>query len=151
MIDWISKLDIATAVMIIILIMGGWVLWKVQKDPNNDFDFEDMMRDDTGKPSSFRLAVFISLAVSTWVIMYIVLKTNSIDSWIFVAYLGIWSGAKVAESAIQAYGGYKSGNSARTWDSETHSHSINDRIDQDNIGEGSSNIKRRYTPPRRRY
>ena len=93
MMDWIQKLDIATDVMIGVLLLGAWILWKVQKDPDNDFNFEDMLRDDFGKPSAFRLAIFISLAVSTWVIMYIVLKTNSVDSWFFVSYLAIWSGA----------------------------------------------------------
>jgi hypothetical protein len=64
-----------------------------------------MLRDDAGKPSAFRLAIFVSLAVSTWVIMYIVLKSNTLDPWIFLSYLGIWSGAKVAETAINAYAG----------------------------------------------
>ena len=109
MMDWLQKLDIATAVMLGVMGMGAWILWKVQKDPNNDFNFEDMMRDDLGRPSAFRLAIFISLAVSTWVIMYIVLKTNTLDSWIFVSYLAIWSGAKVAESAVNAYGSSKQG------------------------------------------
>jgi len=80
-------------------------MYKVQKDPDNNFQFEDMLRDDAGKPSAFRLAIFVSLAVSTWVIMYIVLKTNTLDTWMFVAYLAIWSGAKVAETALNAYSG----------------------------------------------
>jgi hypothetical protein len=64
-----------------------------------------MLRDDSGKPSAFRLAIFVSLAVSTWIIMYIVLNTNALDTWMFVTYLGIWSGAKVAETALVAYSG----------------------------------------------
>jgi hypothetical protein len=87
--------------------MGGWVLWKVQKDKNNGFSFEEMLKDDSGKPSAFRLAIFVSLAVSTWVIMYIVLKTNTIDVWMYMTYLGVWSGAKIAETAINAYANKK--------------------------------------------
>jgi hypothetical protein len=49
------------------------------------------------------LAIFVSLAVSTWVIMYIVLKTNTVDVWMYMTYLGVWSGAKIAETAINAY------------------------------------------------
>ena len=98
------QIDIATAVMIVILFLGGWVLYKVQKDPDNNFNFEDMLRDETGHPSAFRLAIFVQLAVSTWVIMFIVLKTNALDTWMFVQYLGIWSGAKIAETALKSYG-----------------------------------------------
>lgn len=64
-----------------------------------------MLRDDDGKPSAFRLAVFVCLAVQTWVIMYIVLKSNALDTWMFVTYVAIWSGAKVAETALNAYAG----------------------------------------------
>lgn len=100
-----SQLDIATTILLLLLFLGAWVLWKVQSDPTNGFSFEEMLRDDDGKPSAFRLAIFVSLAVSTWVLMYIVLKTNTLDTWMFVTYLGIWSGAKVAETAITAYAG----------------------------------------------
>ena len=109
-----TDLDIATSILLLLLLLGGWVLWKVQRDPNNGFSFEEMLRDDVGKPSAFRLAIFVSLAVSTWVLMYIVLKTNTVDTWIFVTYLGIWSGAKVAETAINAYAGSKGGNVVST-------------------------------------
>jgi hypothetical protein len=85
------------------MFLGGWVLWKVQHDKSNTFSFEDMLKDEGGKPSAFRLAIFVSLAVSTWVIMYIVLKTNTVDVWMYMTYLGVWSGAKIAETAINAY------------------------------------------------
>lgn len=106
----LSKIDIATAVMVLIFLMGAFVLYRVQKDKNNDFNFEDMLRDEQNKPSAFRLAIFVSLAVSTWVIMYITLKTNTLDTWMFLSYLAIWSGAKIAETALNAY----SGKSTRT-------------------------------------
>ena len=89
------------------MIMGGYVLWSVQSNKANNFDFSEMLRGDTGKPSAFRLAIFVSLAVSTWVVMYIVLKSGAIDPWIYTIYLAIWSGAKVAESAIDAYAASK--------------------------------------------
>ena len=104
----INILDLATVILLLILLLGGWILWKVQVSRTTDFKFEEMLRDESNKPSAFRLAIFVCLAVSTWVIMYIVLKTNTIDTWIFVTYVTIWSGAKVAESALVAYSG-KSG------------------------------------------
>lgn len=102
-----ADLDIATGILLQILFMGAWVLWKVQSNKNNDFNFEEMLRGDNGKPQAFRLAIFVQLAVSTWVMMYIVLKNNNIDTWIFALYLAVWSGAKVAESAIDAYAASK--------------------------------------------
>ncbi len=142
MIDWLSKLDIATAAMLGVMVLGAWILWKVQKDKDNNFDFEDMLRDDFGKPSAFRLAVFVSLAVSTWVIMYIVLNTNSVDSWIFVSYLAIWSGSKVAESAVNAYGASKSA------DFGSYRRRDYDRYSSRETTEEDPNPRRgRYAPP----
>jgi hypothetical protein len=112
-----ADLDIATVILLLILLMGGWVLWRVQRDKSNGFDFSEMLLDDTGKPSAFRLAIFVSLAVSTWVIMYIVLKKNDLDIWMFVTYLGIWSGAKVAETAITAYAQSKGAPQPQKWES----------------------------------
>ncbi len=103
----LANTDIAQTMLIVIMVMGGWVLWRVQSNKANNFDFSEMLRGDTGKPSAFRLAIFISLAVSTWVIMYIVLKGGTIDPWIYTIYLAVWSGAKVAESAIDAYAASK--------------------------------------------
>lgn len=89
------------------MIMGAWVTWRVQSNKANNFDFQEMLRGDTGKPSAFRLAIFVSLAVQTWVLMYIVLKGGTLDPWIYTIYLAVWSGAKVAESAIDAYAASK--------------------------------------------
>lgn len=98
-----QNLDIATTILLLLLFLGAWILWRVQKNTTNNFNFEEMLRDESGKPSAFRLAIFVSLAVSTWVMMYITLKTHTLDTWMFVTYLSIWSGAKVAETAIVAY------------------------------------------------
>ena len=103
-----------------ILFLGGWILYKVQKDPDNNFNFEDMLRDEVGKPSAFKLAIFVQLAVSTWVIMFIVLNTNSLDTWMFVQYLGIWSGAKIAETAVKSYGESKQPPKQQTNDDPTY-------------------------------
>lgn len=139
MLEWIKTIDIATIVLMGIMGMGLWVLWKVQRN-DNDFDFKDMLRDENGKPSAFRLAVFVALAVSTWIIMYIVLNTKSLDTWMYVSYLAIWSGSKIAESAVQAYGGqgryggYRSNRSSQGY-----------RGDEEGLSDEP--VRRRYTPP----
>lgn len=156
-----NSLNIATSILIVILLLGGWVLWKVQKDKSNQFNFEDMLRDDSGKPSAFRLAIFVSLAVSTWVIMHIVLATNNLDTWMFMAYLGIWSGAKVAETAITAYAASKGGNIQPLYQQQNTQVTIAEKDDLDvpnaesknqdpiNTSNVSSNNTARYTPPTR--
>lgn len=97
------NLDFPAVILLLIFLLGLYVLWKTQS-ADNDFDFSDMLRDDNGKPSSSRLAVFVCLAVSTWAIMYMLVTTKGIiDTWIFVSYVAIWSGAKVAERGIDAY------------------------------------------------
>jgi hypothetical protein len=104
--QWLAMLDFPAVVLGLIFILGIWVLWQTQKDPKNNFDFTDMLRDENGKPSAYRLAIFVCLAVSTWAIMYMVIATEGkLDTWIFVWYIAIWSGAKVAEKAIEAYMG----------------------------------------------
>lgn len=95
--------DFPAIILILILFLGMYVLWRTQR-ANNDFDFSDMLREDSGKPSSARMAVFVCLAVSTWGFMYILITNKGqIDTTLFVAYIAIWSGAKVAERGIDAY------------------------------------------------
>jgi hypothetical protein len=97
------KLDFPAFILLLIFLLGLYVLWKTQK-ADNGFDFSEMLRDDSGKPSSSRLAVFVCLAVSTWAIMYMLITNKGvIDTWIFIAYVAIWSGAKVAERFIDGY------------------------------------------------
>jgi hypothetical protein len=106
LITWLSQnIDMPAIALLIIFVLGIYVLNRTQKS-NNAFDFADMLRDEGGKPSAFRLAIFVCLAISSWAIMYMLVKTNgSIDTWIYVAYISVWSGAKVAEKALDAYGG----------------------------------------------
>lgn len=113
LLTWVSKnIDFPAVVLIIILVLGLWVLWKTQQDVNNDFNFEDMLRDDCGKPSAYRLAIFVCLAVSTWVLMYSTIAAHgNLDTWMFAWYIAVWSGAKVAEKGIEAYAARGTGQS----------------------------------------
>jgi drug/metabolite transporter (DMT)-like permease len=97
------ELDFPAIILIALLLLGLYVLWRTQKS-NATFDFADMLRDENGKPSSARMAVFVCLAISSWALMYVLIKkAGDIDPWIFFSYVGIWSGAKVAENFIGAY------------------------------------------------
>jgi hypothetical protein len=143
--------DFPAVAFSLIMILGFWVLWNTQKDPANNFDFTDMLRDENGKPSAYRLAIFVCLAVSTWAIMYMAIATEGrLDTWIFVWYVGIWSGAKVAEKAIDAYisksaGGGSQGNDYYTRTNQYHSPSPKYHSPQ------SEQYSEDDTPPQHRY
>lgn len=104
-IKWFEKfMDFPALILLMIFFMGGWVMWKTQMNPDNHFDFADMLRDETCKPSALRLSIFVSLGISSWAIMYmLVTNKGTIDIWALIAYMAIWSGAKVAEKFIDAY------------------------------------------------
>lgn len=100
-----NNIDFPAVVLLIILMMGAYILWKVQSNPDNKFDFADMLRDDSGKPSAYKMAVFVCLAVSSWAIMYILISLKGhIDNWQLLGYTAIWSGAKIVEKALDVWG-----------------------------------------------
>jgi hypothetical protein len=70
--------------------------------------------------------------------MYIVLKGGTIDPWIYTIYLAVWSGAKVAESAIDAYAASK-GVQKNNWNSNS----------QQSSNEINTQQRGMYAPPRR--
>jgi hypothetical protein len=106
---WLSMVDFPAVILLVMTLLGVYVLYQTQKSKSNNFDFADMLRDDAGKPSAFRLAIFVCLAISSWVIMYIVVQTKAIDLWLIVFYMLIWSGAKIAEKIVDAYAGSSRG------------------------------------------
>lgn len=102
---WVAMVDFPAVILLMLTMMGGYVMYKTQKNPSNNFDFADMLRDEKGKPSALRLAIFVCLGISSWVVMYLVTTTKAIDTWIVLGYMVIWSGAKVAEKLVDAYSG----------------------------------------------
>jgi amino acid permease len=104
---WLLMVDFPAVILLVMTLLGVYVLYQTQKSKSNNFDFADMLRDDAGKPSAFRLAIFVCLAISSWVIMYIVVQTKGIDLWLIVFYMLIWSGAKIAEKIVDAYAASK--------------------------------------------
>lgn len=100
---WMTMIDLPAIILLLIVFMGGYVLYKTQASTTNHFDFADMLRDDKNKPSALRLGIFVCMAISSWAIMYLIVSTKTIDTWVLVAYMAIWSGAKVAEKLVDAY------------------------------------------------
>ena len=102
-----DEVSIATVVLLMLLVLGGYVAYKSQA--RSDFDFADMLRDDvTFKPSSFRLAVFICLAISSWFVIFITLDkrySEAVVADMMKVYIVVWSGVKVVEKLIDAWFG----------------------------------------------
>jgi len=92
--------DIPAITLIILLAAGMFVMWSAQR--RADFDFGQMLTDDGGKPSAMRLAVFVCLAGSTWVLIKVTMSGADLDKVFpfFVAYTAVWSGAKIVEKLL---------------------------------------------------
>lgn len=105
------EFNVATFVLLALMGTGAWVAWKSQQ--RSDFDFAEMLRDPvTHKASSNRLAMFVSLALSSWFLVYATLNATlspfrEILFNVFLSFVGIWSGAKIIEKAIDVYAAVK--------------------------------------------
>jgi hypothetical protein len=103
--------DIPAIVLIALLFVGAFVMHYAQRQP--DFNFALMLTDDNGKPSAMRLAVFVCLAASTWVIIKVTMSESPLPEKFnfYVAYIAIWSGAKIVEKLLDVlvakFGGNK--------------------------------------------
>lgn len=105
------EISIATFVLFVALVIGIWVAHLMQK--RSDFDFADMLRDDiTLKPSGYRLATFVCLAFTSWLLVYTTIDAKYSESFVLSmaqTYLLVWSGVKVVEKLIDAWSGKRPG------------------------------------------
>ena len=101
---YLSGLTLINTTFILLCVFIVYVVVVTQR--RKDFDFAEMLKSN-GKPSSVRLAVLVSLATSTWVLMQVTLasKSGSSDALIevYIIYLSVWSGSKVLEKGIDAW------------------------------------------------
>lgn len=106
---WNITIDFPAVVLIAIFVIMFWVFWQAHK-ADNGLNFSEMLRDEHGKASSARMAIFVCLAISSWAIMYILLtRKGEIDPLVFGGYIIVWSGAKVAEKLVDAFIYYRNG------------------------------------------
>lgn len=101
---YLSGLTLINTTFILLCAFIVYVVVVTQR--RKDFDFAEMLKSN-GKPSSVRLAVLVSLATSTWVLMQVTLASSSGASdvliEVYVIYLSVWSGSKVLEKGIDAW------------------------------------------------
>lgn len=98
------SLDLADIVLIVLLTVAGWVIWRAQG--RVDFDFANMLKDDNNKESFLKLAGMGAFAFHTWFVIHEALINNqSADTnqaWIYYGVL--WSGSAVAGKLIETWG-----------------------------------------------
>lgn len=91
--------DVPKVVLAVMLVVFLWSFYTVSR--RKDFDFADIYKDDKDKVSLARVMSFGTWVVATWVVMQ-----DSLDAAptveIFIAYMLIFSGVKVAEKYIEA-------------------------------------------------
>lgn len=96
---WLWRiLDLPALMLVAVMGLLFYAVYRVQTNKQNDFDFSDMFRDDSGKPSAARMMVLVCGGVSSWAIMYMLMHSSDkkIDAMIFGIYLAVWSGSALA-------------------------------------------------------
>lgn len=75
-------------------------MWSAQRKEN--FDFSDMLKDESGKASSMRLGVLVCIAVSSWALIKITMTVKEPEQVFnyYMAYMAIWSGAKIVDKLL---------------------------------------------------
>jgi len=94
--------DVPKAVLVVLLFGFAWSLWKIQQ--RDDFDLAEMYRDENGKVSVFRFTSIGTWVVATWYVMQDMMDAVPTVE-MFFAYIAVFSGAKVAEKAIEKWNG----------------------------------------------
>lgn len=94
--------DVPKAVLVVLLLGFAWSLIKVQS--RQDFDFAEMYKDDNGKVSVFRFTAIGTWVAATWYVMQDMMDgVPTVEA--FAMYIAVFSGAKVAEKAIEKWSG----------------------------------------------
>jgi multisubunit Na+/H+ antiporter MnhB subunit len=90
----------AEIVLIISFIGILILLYSWQRNKDDSFDLRDLLiNPDTGKIGLFKVGQLISLAISTWIIVYQTLN-SSLTDWLFTGYMVSWAGASLVNKAL---------------------------------------------------
>ena len=101
--DIFRDFDIAAFALVLGLL---WILLVIRSAQAEGFKWSRAMQDDNGKESSLRFGIIVAVVVSSWFLVYVtmnVLKASGDLEALFpyyMAYLAVWSGAKVVEKLL---------------------------------------------------
>ena len=98
-----DNVHLPAVVLAVLLLWTVLIVYQAQK--RADFDWGEALRDDNGKLSALRFGIFVSLVISSWCMVVAMLSikvASDLDHVLnlFLSYMGVWSGAKVVEKAI---------------------------------------------------
>ncbi len=111
---YLSLLTIPNLLLSSLLGLAVWVLFSASRSVR--FDPVDMLLDERGKASSSRLAVFVALAVSTFIMVYFTTNKGVDDEtllYMFGAYIMTWAGSKTLEKGVEAWSHKRPSSSGR--------------------------------------
>ncbi len=102
-------IDVPSLVLMIMVVAGLFAAYAIQR--RDDWDWGEMFRDENGKLSAFRLAIFPTWMLSAWWVIYLTMniRMDSNTAWIdalkalfpwYVTFLVVWSGAKIVEKVV---------------------------------------------------
>lgn len=92
------KPDAILIVGAVMILLGGYVLWRAHRNKNSAIDLAFLLVDGALQPPRVTLAKFsamVALLTSTWLVVYLTV-TGKLDGVIFAAYVGTWGAVKVA-------------------------------------------------------
>lgn len=98
------QLILPALLLLALLLVMMFVLWRAQK--REDFDLANMLRQGSadGKESGAQLAILISVAMSSWVLMSETLNARLTDG-LWYGYLITWSGSPALLLVAQRWNG----------------------------------------------
>lgn len=114
-VDGFKSIHMGAISLALVLAFSFWVLIRTQQ--RKDFDFSEILLGEGLRPSVTRLGAVVCLVVSSWHLIYVTMTVEEFSNthlWMYVIYMGIWSGAKVVEKAIDAWTTSKVGGSGVT-------------------------------------
>lgn len=95
--DWLKP---ANAMLAVTLLAAIFVVIRAQS--RDDFDFADMLKDESNKPSLFRMLSIGAFGASAYTLMLYALS-EKVTEWMWMWFLIAWSGASVIAKAIDAW------------------------------------------------
>ena len=82
------SLAIAGKVFSLLLIFGMiFTFYKMNKDPSNSIDINDLFADANGKIGGSKMRLNIAFIISSWILVYYTLN-GQLSEWLFTAFLG---------------------------------------------------------------
>lgn len=103
------KPDAVLLVGAVMLLLGGYILWRAHRARGNAIDLAFLLVDGDLNPPRVTLAKFgglVALLTSTWLVVYLAVA-GKLDGVIFGAYLTAWAAVKIAADVTRAREGEK--------------------------------------------